>query len=353
MNKNSKSKNLMLASGIAVVGVAGLGIVPQNVLAADEVEDLTVEQEIKQETSIEKEGEIKKETREIDNLESVSVKDQMDKDKVKDVNKNEEFTIKNEIKDQTFYINDTIELNLSDYFSYGDKELAYVVKFESDKNGKEYLTADFKNGKLILKNNKAPHTSSTVTLDILDNDTQEVLDTVQFKVTTANSLPASINNGIPNIKTTVADKSLEIDLNEYFFDEDGDNLTYDVEITSTEAGFSDSIVQTNNNILTVSYKVPGKAKVKISAFDEEGKGLAAIYTFDVEIEKGVTTDVDENVVKDQSNVNKDDSNTKPINDTKTDKKLPQTGEATSGFTGPIGILLIGLASVIGFRKTKV
>ncbi|MBT8295473.1 MAG: malectin, partial [Gramella sp.] len=119
-------------------------------------------------------------------------------------------------------------------------------------------------------------TDYTVTISVDDNDeNQDDIVSTAFTWTILGNTPV-LEKEFPDLERIVGDSGDEIDLNEYFLDDQGvENLTYTIE-SNTDASINTSIV---GNILSLSYpSFPAESIITIRATDEDSNFVEDTFT---------------------------------------------------------------------------
>jgi hypothetical protein len=199
------------------------------------------------------------------------------------------------IPDQTVKEDETITINLYDYFSDPDgDELYFSVETNNNNTG-----VHVSGGTLILTGNTAGATSVTVTAD--DDKGHVVSDTFITTVTegdsdgggeVTNRPPTAI--AIPD-QTVIETKSKTIDLDDFFSDPDGDNLTYNV-ISDT------SYVTTSVSGSELTFTGVKVGQTTVTVIADDGKGGSIERTFDVDVNPLSPDDGDNNPGDDVDNL---------------------------------------------------
>lgn len=227
------------------------------------------------------------------------------------------------MKDISISVGETVKYNLDEYFVNPDKTLNYDVEINGDNAGEaKDVEATLKNSILSIKTNK----SGNYDVKIKASNGKEK----QFKITVSNAENRIDVKTMPNLKASIAMKetwSNEIDLNIYFTDKEGEKLKFDVDVKGVEGNVT---VSEDNSKLTLIPATIGENTINITATAVNGETSKESFTFNVE----------------------KDGNSKENTVKKEVKKLPQTGNESNGLTGVIGVMLIGLASVLGIRKKR-
>ena len=164
----------------------------------------------------------------------------------------------------------TLDVDLNDYFRDDDSELTYEA--ESSNTGK--LTVSVSGSVLTVTG----ETQGTVTVTVTAEDECGDTATQRFDVEALGPNQAPVAQGtIPN-QTVKEGKSLtlDVDLNDYFRDDDSD-LTYRAESSNT----GKLTVSVSGSVLTVTGETQGTVTVTVTAEDECGE--TATQRFDVEV----------------------------------------------------------------------
>ena len=176
--------------------------------------------------------------------------------------------VKSPIKNQTLYVGDTKEIDLSTVFNDPDGD---VLSYEAVSSKPGVATAVVSGTTLTLT--AKGQGEATVTLTAKDPDVLEVADV--FNVTVPNRTPKAVGTIQPDT-IKVGEDGL-VDVSSKFSDPDGDRLTYTVES-------SDPVVVTavvSGSDVTYTGEAAGSATVTVTATDPGG--LSAVQSFSVTV----------------------------------------------------------------------
>lgn len=173
--------------------------------------------------------------------------------------------------------------------------------------------------------------------------------------------------GLGDLTYTTAENVTEtLDLKMYFTSANNETLTF-----NTEVVYGDSVnlsINSTGDIITITPTAPGENLVKTIVTDESGNERVEYVTINFEgknfLNEKDNKAAEEEKAKEQKDkkvlVDKNGNIIKPgevfdksrIEDTEDEKKLPQTGAESNGFTGAIGASLVALGAAVALRRKK-
>lgn len=157
----------------------------------------------------------------------------------------------------------TVTFNLNSVFSDADGDaLSYSVSASSNV---------FVSGSTL---SITPNNAGTETITVTANDNRggQVSTSFQLVVNAANN-PPQVSSPIADINVNMGSPTLFYDLNQAFFDTDGDSLTYSVTPSSN--------VSLSGSTLTVATSTPTSVAINVSAND--GNGGTASFSFNLTV----------------------------------------------------------------------
>lgn len=191
------------------------------------------------------------------------------------------FTVENSIptsstiNDHTMQVTDQPYIvDLKRYFSDDDGD---KLTYEATSSNESIATVSLLDDKLTVTAKK----EGTTTITVKVSDPYQGTATLDFTINVEMAPPV---NHDPEVKNSLTDLSMKrkdvktVDLNNYFFDKDGDKILYSATSSSGET----ANVSVNNNDLTIQAKNIGDTTITITAND--GKGGKVVQSFLVSVE---------------------------------------------------------------------